>query len=264
LSDPPLADADPSRIFLDGKGKEENQNGPDETETEAETEKPPPRRSASFRKSFPPEFEAFWADYPSDPIMSKSRALLRWECLSLEDRDRARASLPAFRQHCARNPTYRPVHAERFLSQRRFDGLLAPPREVPPDVEAARAAWGGAAAPLVDEIGAASFNAYFGTADFDPGPPARIAIARPHLRGLIQTKHTSALRRALGDFELVEKLAKPPPMSLPASGQRQRSATGHPCAPGARSAGADPVDLRQEAHAASLGEQQVVHAVRPP
>ena len=218
LSDPPLADADLSMIFLEGKGKENRKNGSDE---DGETEKPPPRRSANARKLYPPEFEAFWAGYPTDPIMSKLRAFRCWECLSLEDRDKAQAALPAFRLHCAHHPTYHPVHAERYLSQRRFDGLLAGPRTVPPDVEAARAAWGGAAAPLVDEVGAASFNAYFGSAMFDAGPPIRIAVARPHLRALIRDKHGAALRRALGEFELVEALPAntraPPPTSAPVS-----------------------------------------------
>jgi hypothetical protein len=206
LSDPPLADADPSKVFLKVEGQEEAQESETGADDDGEGEPRPPRRSASYRKSYPPEFETFWAGYPNDPIMSKWRALLRWQCLSLEDRDKATAALPAFRQHCARHPTYRPLHAERFLSQRRFDGLLAPPRTVPPDVEAAKACWGGAAAPLVDQIGAASFNAYFGAAGFDAGPPARIAVARPHLRALIRDKHGAALRRALGEFELVAEL----------------------------------------------------------
>ena len=235
LSDPPGADADPSMIFLKGEGKEAGQENPPDQETEPDPQtKAPPRRSASWRKSYPPEFEAFWAGYPNDPIMSKVRALLRWECLSLEDRNKAQAALPAFRKHCARNPTYRPVHAERYLSQRRFDGLLTPAPAVPPDLAVAKACWGGAAAPLVDEIGAAAFNAYFGAATFDAGPPARIVIAKAALRDLARDKYTAALGRALGAFELVEKLpantraqdppaaaATSPPVSWPAN-------AGHP------------------------------------
>ena len=74
-----------------------------------------PRRTA---------FEAFWHDYPTDALMSKSKAFEKWARLGAEDRAAAHASLPAFRAHCARDLTYRPVHAERFLSQRRFDGFI--------------------------------------------------------------------------------------------------------------------------------------------
>jgi hypothetical protein len=223
LSDPPLADADQSRDFLTVEGRSEDEKTPAAPDSGGNAP-PEPNRRARPRNSYPPEFEAFWAAYPTDPIMSKLRAFTHWQCLTEDDRALAMAALPAFRQHCAHHPTYHPVHAERFLSQRRFDGLAAAPPAMPPDVEAAKAAWGGAAAPLVDEIGAAAFTAYFGAAMFDAGPPARIAVSRPHLRTLIRDKHGAALRRALGAFELVAELpantrAPPPtaPMSWPAS-----------------------------------------------
>ena len=39
---------------------------------------------------------------------------------------RARGGAPrdsGFKDYCRKNPTYRPVHAERFLSQKRFEGF---------------------------------------------------------------------------------------------------------------------------------------------
>jgi uncharacterized protein YdaU (DUF1376 family) len=75
------------------------------------------------RAPYPPEFEAFWRDYPTDPLMSKKKAFEAWKRLPDEDRDAARAAIPAFREHCRKHPDYRPVHAERFISQRRFDGF---------------------------------------------------------------------------------------------------------------------------------------------
>lgn len=75
------------------------------------------------RTAYPEPFLAFWAQYPTDPIMSKKAAFAQWQRLDDADRDAACASLPAFRDHCRKNPTYRPVHAERYLSQRRFDGF---------------------------------------------------------------------------------------------------------------------------------------------
>ena len=90
--------------------------------------KPTPRP----RKPYPDDFEAFWRSYPTDPLMSKSEAARQWERLTPEDRLSAAASVPAFRAHCAKDTTYRPVHACRFLSHRRFDGF-APPAQAPPD-----------------------------------------------------------------------------------------------------------------------------------
>jgi uncharacterized protein YdaU (DUF1376 family) len=63
-------------------------------------------------------------------------------------------------------------------------------------------AWNGRAAPLVAEIGAAQFQAYFGEARFTPGPPARVTVNALYLRDLIERKFSGALSRALGQFEL--------------------------------------------------------------
>ena len=38
-------------------------------------------------------------------------------------RSAARAAIPAFKDYCRKHHTYRPVHAERFLSQKRFEGF---------------------------------------------------------------------------------------------------------------------------------------------
>lgn len=78
----------------------------------------------SLGKNFyPEEFLAFWREYPTDAVMSKKRTFEQWECLPEADRGAARAAIPAFKDYCRKNPTYRPVHAERFLSQKRFEGF---------------------------------------------------------------------------------------------------------------------------------------------
>lgn len=93
--------------------------------------KPAPKRD---RNSYPADFDAFWQAYPRDNIMSKKEAFGAWRRLGPDDRQMATAALPAFKAHCARNPTYRPVHACRFLSQRRFETLLdSPPPNNRPD-----------------------------------------------------------------------------------------------------------------------------------
>src|SRR5262249_20511628 len=101
LSDPRAADADDAGSFLKGKKTRTRRTG----------------------KTYPDAFEAFWREYPADPVMSKIRAYEKWKALNDEDRGAALAALAPFRAHCRRNPTYHPVHAERFLSQRRFDGF---------------------------------------------------------------------------------------------------------------------------------------------
>lgn len=75
------------------------------------------------RISYPEAFEAFWREYPTDALMSKKKAHAQWCRLDQASRDAARAAIPAFKDHCRKNPTYRPVHAERFISERRFDGF---------------------------------------------------------------------------------------------------------------------------------------------
>ncbi len=69
-------------------------------------------------------FEDFWKAYPTDRIMSKSKTFVQWKKLDDVDKERARQAVPIFFNHCKQNPDYRPVHAERFISQRRFDGLI--------------------------------------------------------------------------------------------------------------------------------------------
>lgn len=83
--------------------------------------------------NYPSSFEAFWQSYPTDPLMSKKKAYEQWRRLTAADRGAARGACEHFRDFCRAHPTYRPVHAWRFLSERRFDGFAAPP---PPDAHA--------------------------------------------------------------------------------------------------------------------------------
>lgn len=75
------------------------------------------------RKPYPAKFEEFWSAYPVDPNMSKSEAGKAWERLTAEDREKAIRAIPAFREYCRKHPDYRPVHAVRYLTHRRFDGF---------------------------------------------------------------------------------------------------------------------------------------------
>jgi hypothetical protein len=81
-------------------------------------------KTARTRRQYPPDFEAFWSGYPTDRNMSKSEAFDAWRRLSQEDRQLAQLSLPAFRSYCQQHPDYRPIHANRYLAKRRYEGHL--------------------------------------------------------------------------------------------------------------------------------------------
>ena len=183
-----------------------------ETEGEAEVSSgaPDPCDPAppiAGRKSYTAEFETFWQAYPTDALMSKLKAFEKWRRLSAFDRASAMAALPGFRAHCANDPTYRPVHAERFLSQRRFDGFVeaakaGPP--APPD-DVMRALWGGRAGALVDAIGAAKFAAWFGEADWEEGPPHILRVQKPFAAKWIAEHFTGDLMRLYGETRIEVK-----------------------------------------------------------
>jgi hypothetical protein len=85
-------------------------------------ERPKAKKKAA-RAAYPSDFEEFWKAYPTDPIMSKKAAAAHWAKLTSDDQSAAKAAIPGFKAFCSKDKTYRPVHAERFLSQRRFDGF---------------------------------------------------------------------------------------------------------------------------------------------
>lgn len=116
-----------------------------ESESESESERkvvsepsvsdPPPvelEKPKRTKRAYSDDFEAFWRAYPTDPLMSKAEAGKAWARLSVEDRGSASSAVPAFRDRCAKDPTYRPLHACRFLSQRRFEGFAAAQSTGPP------------------------------------------------------------------------------------------------------------------------------------
>ncbi len=98
-----------------------------EPSDENTAEEPKPK---SKRRSYPEDFERFWRDYPTDANMSKSEAHDVWKRLSPEDRQAALASVPGFLAYCRKHPTYRPIHANRYLAKRRFEGhgAVGPPQ----------------------------------------------------------------------------------------------------------------------------------------
>lgn len=85
------------------------------------------------RTKYPEDFERFWEAYPVDRNMPKKPAFRQWQKLSPEQRERAIGAMPGFKRYCAENKSwYRPVYADRFLSQEKFEGYAI---EAPPDPE---------------------------------------------------------------------------------------------------------------------------------
>lgn len=87
---------------------------------------PEPDKPVRTRNAYPDDFEKWWSSYPTDPNMSKSDAAKAWSKLSSEDRVAAAAAVPGFVAYCRKNPDYRPVHAVKFITSRRFDGFAKP------------------------------------------------------------------------------------------------------------------------------------------
>lgn len=74
---------------------------------------------------YPEDFERFWSEFPTDANMSKKQASAEWAKLSAENREKAIVSCRPFRSYCSARPDYRPVHANRYLAQGRFEGHAA-------------------------------------------------------------------------------------------------------------------------------------------
>jgi uncharacterized protein YdaU (DUF1376 family) len=142
-------------------------------------------------------FEEFWAAYPKKE--ARGAALKAW-CLAVQIA-KPESLVAAAKAYAARRDgqpaQYTRLPATWLAQQCWLDDAPA----VVDDSEAARA-WDGKAAPLVAEIGAALFTAYFAGTEFAPGPPVLIRVAKPHLRALIARRFSGALKRCYGEFNL--------------------------------------------------------------
>lgn len=76
------------------------------------------------RLSYTELFLAFWTAFPTDSLMSKSEAYKAFCALSEEEQAQVVQSVPAFKAYCSAHPDYRPIHACRYITQRRFEGFL--------------------------------------------------------------------------------------------------------------------------------------------
>lgn len=103
-----------------------------EGEREEEKEHCPVAKATRTREVYSEEFETkFWKPYPRTVIMSKKEAWREWMKLAPEVRLASCQALPAYLRHLAQNPTLQAVHACRFLSQNRAEGILELSAEKP-------------------------------------------------------------------------------------------------------------------------------------
>ena len=85
----------------------------------------PVARATRTKQTYSEEFEQkFWKPYPRTAIMSKKEAWREWEKLDPDQQAASCQALPAYLRHLAKNPTLQAVHACRFLSQNRAEGIL--------------------------------------------------------------------------------------------------------------------------------------------
>jgi hypothetical protein len=203
----PLLDTGFFEVVQDASGALARRSQLAMPEREAETEVEAEQLSAVADVC---SFDKFWEGYPGSPEqrrnMSRKAAQSQWDRLTPEKRTAALAALDGFRAHCAGNSWYRPLHAERFLSQERFEGYAAAGNVQPIlDTDALRAAWDGEAGKLIDalgEKGAEKFSSWFKGAQFEPGPPVRICLAKIAHRNYVMANMAKPLRAAFGEVVL--------------------------------------------------------------
>jgi len=103
--------------------------------TEARSQIPEARKKEKARKraiSYPDDFEVFWSAYPDKTNNSKKRAGEEWAKLDEADRAAATGALVPYKRFLAKPNPPACIHAERFLSQRRFDGYAEQARGAKP------------------------------------------------------------------------------------------------------------------------------------
>lgn len=104
-----------------------------EKEEEREKEKNSPVAKATrTREVYSQEFEiTFWKPFPRTAIMSKKEAWREWMKLDPDARIAACKAIDPYKRHLSKNPTLHAVHACRFLSQNRAEGILEIAAEKP-------------------------------------------------------------------------------------------------------------------------------------
>jgi uncharacterized protein YdaU (DUF1376 family) len=141
-------------------------------------------------------FAEFWKAYPRKEARGAARKAFVRACADATPQSLIAAAAEYARKREGQDRKFTRTAASWLAQECWLDD--APLPQAPVD----DSAWDGAAAKLVAEIGAAAFQSYFAQAHFSRGPPARIGVAKAHLRDLIARKFGNALARVFGDFVL--------------------------------------------------------------
>lgn len=123
----PLADASAAQADARPEERQSREDSLSETSSDAK-----PKKGARKKRDYPPDFEAIWREYPTDPNMSKADAFDAYAKLDAADKVALAASIRPFREYCRARPDYRPKHMVGFITSRRFDGF-APKQASPTD-----------------------------------------------------------------------------------------------------------------------------------
>ena len=92
----------------------------------------PVAKATRTKEKYSEEFEVqFWKPFPRTAIMSKKEAWREWMKLDPEQRLTACKAIEPYKRHLKLNPTLQAVHACRFLSQNRAEGILELAAEKP-------------------------------------------------------------------------------------------------------------------------------------
>lgn len=174
-----------------------------ESDTESESETESDSHAQDERA-----FAEFWKAYAPPRNAKKPDARRAWAATAKVRPPQAQllAAVAAYRawlgeQSAAQKRDYPMQHPATWLRGEVWNGFLAGAAAA--DEGDARAAWDGRAGPLVDEIGAAVFSAWFAGTSFQAGPPARIVVPGTFRRKWIADHFGAALARCYGECAVV-------------------------------------------------------------
>lgn len=174
----------------------------------------PAKRSRRKVEDYSPEFEKLWNTFDAAKNAPGSSKLDAWKAYQEMGDDRPIHNdliqlIRSYISTVSKRQSYC-AHLSTVLRQRRWESLVGPSSIVAPADEArAKAAWGGLAKPLVEEIGVAAFLAYFDGSSVRKGPPFLIRVKTISVKNTVEKHYYSRLRKCFGDFQIeVQAAAK--------------------------------------------------------
>jgi hypothetical protein len=173
-----------------------------EDKPEVKPHKPKAISHSSTKNTALARFDEFWNACPKKT--AKGAAERAWlKATSLAEPDVLIAAMRRYADtQSGKDAAFMKTPGPWLNEKRWLDEGIAPVVEDEEAESEARAAWGGDAAKLVDEIGLGAFKAYFEAVQFDSGPPVRMRVSKPFIREQIVRKFAAPLRRIYGEVIL--------------------------------------------------------------